>query len=215
MSYPPEIRLERGSEELKFLTKHSQLLETYTELSNGDVILSAADLFQGDETKWKMFVDVFFPELAIQRFFVFKNGKMSVDPKRGTEEDLRELLDYLLVEEPRTMMNFAEKQARKSLNKNVYANTVARGVAPRATASAAVAVERNYGNWVNNNNYFNNNLNNNNNENVEIGYTEEEEEFMGKLKGKNVKKYYTNGGKRKTRKLKRSKKSRKGKSRKH
>lgn len=137
MEYPDEIVLERGSPELVNLTKHSKLLKELIE-DDGSLVLTADLLFGGDKNKWKIFVDVFFPEIGVKRFFVFhKNGEISVDPKRGTKEDLIDILDYMDVDEPRTMMNFAKQQARKSLNAS--AATVPRGVGIRTPGKAAQA----------------------------------------------------------------------------
>lgn len=139
MEYPDEIVLERGSSEFNNLTKHSRILKDLSENEDGDITLSADLLFSGDDKKWEIFVDVFFPELAVKRFFVFhKNGQISVDPKRGTKQDLIDLLDYMDVAEPSTMMNFAKQQARKSLNASA-AEIIPRGIGIRRPGKAAQA----------------------------------------------------------------------------
>jgi len=127
--YPVEIILEDGSEELEFLTKHSGLLKELEEIET-PIRLNADILFGGDQSKWKAFVDVFFPGVSENPYFGYKNGKTFVRPERGTKENLRELVDFFLVDTPETMMNFARKQATKQLN------------APSVTAARGVGIRR-------------------------------------------------------------------------
>lgn len=209
MSYPEEITLERGNPEFALLEKHSELFRTIVEnySENKDQITLTPTLFGGDDDAWQMFVDVFFPELGVRPFFSFRGNKVSVDPKRGTKEDLQYLLQYMLIDDEDTMMNFAKSQAMKAVN--APQNVVPRGVGVRKNAPIG---SYNYNNnYENNNNY--NNYNNNNNSGPRMGYTEENEEMLGKLRGKNASKYFPNEGgsrlttKRKTRRNRKGRKS--------
>jgi hypothetical protein len=187
MSYPDEIIVVKGSPEYKVLS-HSEffriIAENYSE--NNEIKLSAK--FFGDE--WPMFVDLFFPEMGYNPLFMFRNGSVQVIPNRGTKEDLAKLMDFLLVDDEKTMMNFARNQARKQLN--APANTVNRGKGTRRNWTN----ERKRGNSNYNNNYNNNAVNNNNNnENNEpnFGFIDNNEEaILGKLSNKNAKKYFPN-----------------------
>jgi len=204
MSYPNEIIVVRGSPEFDVLYDHSELFRTIVEnyAENKDEIELSSEFFGGDGDEWHMFVDLFFPEMGVRQLFLFKNNTIEVSPKRGTKEDLAQLMRYMLVDDEDTMMNFAKAQAKKQLNypRNV---SVPRRNRPRKTNNRT-AKNRNYNNNNNNNagfnnNYYNNN-NNNNNNGPRLGYTENEEQYLGKLSGKNAKHYYANeGGSRKTR----------------
>jgi len=148
-----------------------------------------------------MFVDLFFPEMGYNPLFMFRNGSIRIIPNRGTKEDLAKLMDFLLVDDKKTMMNFARRQARKQLN--APANTANRGKGTRKNGTQ----ERKRGNSNYNNNYNNNAVNNNNNnENngLNIGFANNNEEALfGKLSNKNAKKYFPNIGRRsKTRRIK-------------
>lgn len=211
MSYPSELSLSKNSEEWNFLTEHSELFETIGELSDDPVVLDADLLFQGDQTKWEIFVDLFFPEMNIQPLFRFSNAGLNVIPSRGTRNNVREVMDFLLVNTPQTMWNFAESQARKRVNAPQLQEERGLG-APRAVAVAAAQNQyNNFGNnwgWGANNNGFYNNYNNENENNYgpEIGYTEEEENALSHLRGQNARRYFPRqGGKKKTRKSKQSK----------
>jgi hypothetical protein len=186
MSYPDEIIVELGSPEYEALS-HSEFFRTLAEnySENNEIKLSAK--FFGDQ--WHMFVDLFFPEMGYNPLFMFRNGSIRIIPKRGTKEDLAKLMDFLLVDDTKTMMNFARKQARKQLN--APAGTVSRGKGTRKNGTQ----ERKRGN---NNNYNNNNNNNNNNKNNEndgpnFGFIDNnEEDLLGKLSAQNMKKYFPN-----------------------
>ena len=198
MSYPDEIIVVRGSPEFDLLYTHSKLFRTIVEnyAENKDEITLASDFFGGDGPEWHMFVDVFFPEMGVRPFFIFKKNSIQVDPKRGTVEDVAQLLQYMMVDDEDTMMNFAWSQARKSLNAPV--KTVSRGTGVRKTHKYSAKNHNN--NNAYNNNYNNNNNNNNNNNGPKLGYTENEEHLLGKLKNKNASRYFANrGGRRKTR----------------
>ena len=101
MKYPEKIILERGTPEFALLEKHSELfriiVENYAE--NKDEVTLTPYLFGDDDHEWEMFVDVFFPELAIRPFFIFKNKKISINSKRGTKEELKQLLRYMLIDD--------------------------------------------------------------------------------------------------------------------
>ena len=184
MSYPDEIIVELGSPEYEALS-HSEFFRTLAEnySENNEIKLSAK--FFGNE--WPMFVDLFFPEMGYNPLFMFRNGSIRIIPNRGTKEDLAKLMDFLLVDDTKTMMNFARNQAGKQLN--VPAGTVSRGKGTRKNGTN----ERKRGN---NNNYNNNNNNNNNDVNIDgpnFGFIDNNEEaILGKLSNKNAKKYFPN-----------------------
>ena len=192
MSYPDEITIVIGSPEYEALS-HSEVFRTIAEnySENNEVKLSAK--FFGDD--WPMFVDLFFPEMGYNPLFIFRNGSIRVIPKRGTKEDLSKLMDFLLVDDEKTMMNFARKQARKQLN--APASTVSRGKGTRKNGTQER--KRGNSNYNNNNNNNNNNKNNNNNENngPNFGFLDKnEEELLGKLSPQNMRKYFPNEGRR-------------------
>jgi hypothetical protein len=199
MSYPDEIIVEIGSPEYEALSNSEffrTLAENYSE--NNEIKLSAK--FFGDE--WPMFVDLFFPKMGYNPLFMFRNGSIRLIPKRGTKEDLAKLMDFLLVADEKTMMNFARKQARKQLN--APANTANRGKGTRKNGTnERKRGNSNYNNNNNNNNAVNNN-NNNENNGLNIGFANNNEEALfGKLSNKNAKKYFPNIGRRsKTRRIK-------------
>jgi hypothetical protein len=201
MSYPDEIIVLKGSPEYKVLS-HSNFFRTLAEnwSKNNEVKLSSE--FFGDE--WPMFVDLFFPEMGYNPLFMFKNGSVQVIPNRGTKEDLAKLMDFLLVDDEKTMMNFARNQARKQLNAPL--RTVPRGKGTRRNGThERKRGNNNYNNNYNNNNNNNeNNNNNNNNDGPNIGFANNNEEAIyGKLSNKNAKKYFPNIGRRnRTRRIK-------------
>jgi hypothetical protein len=129
--------------------------------------------------------------MGVKPFFLFRNNKVSVDPKRGTIEDVKDFLGYMLVDEENTMMNFVKSQAMKAVN--APQNDAERGVGVRKNPPIVSYKNNNYNNS-NYNNNNNNNYNNNNNSGPRIGYTEENEEMLGKLRGKNASKYFPNEG---------------------
>ena len=200
MSYPDKIIILRGTPEFELLYTHSELfriiVEHYAEDKNRIVLSSK--FFGGNGDEWQMFVDLFFPEMGISPLFTFKNRKIQVNPNRGTKEEMARLLRYMMVNDDDTMMNFARSQARKQVN--MPPNTVPRGTGVRKTQKYS---SKNYNNSVyndynnNNNNY--NNYNNNNNSGLEMGYTENEERYLGKLSNRNAKYYFPNQGGKRTR----------------
>jgi hypothetical protein len=188
MSYPDEIIIEIGSPEYEALS-HSEFFRTFAEnwTKNNEIKLSAK--FFGDQ--WSMFVDLFFPEMGYNPLFIFRNGFIRVIPNRGTKEDLAKLMDFLLVDDEKTMMNFARKQARKQLN--APANTVNRGKGTRKNGTQER--KRGNSNYNNNNNNNNNDANAANNENngPNFGFIDNnEEELLRKLSPQNMKKYFPN-----------------------
>jgi hypothetical protein len=195
MSYPDEIIVVIGSPEYEALS-HSEFFRTLAEnySENNEIKLSAK--FFGDE--WPMFVDLFFPEMGYNPLFMFRNGSIRVIPNRGKKEDLAKLMDFLLVDDEKTMMNFARKQARKQLN--APASTVSRGKGTRKNRT----MERKRGNSNYNNNNNENNNNNNYNNGPNFGFIDNnEEDLLGKLSNKNAKKYFPNEGRRsRTRRIK-------------
>ena len=197
MSYPDEIIVEIGSPEYEALS-HSEFFRTLAEnySENNEIKLSAK--FFGNE--WPMFVDLFFPEMGYNPLFMFRNGSIRIIPNRGTKEDLAKLMDFLLVDDKKTMMNFARSQARKQLN--APANTVNRGKGTRKNGTNER--KRGNSNYNNNNNNAVNNNNNNENNGLNIGFANNNEEALfGKLSNKNAKKYFPNIGRRsKTRRIK-------------
>jgi hypothetical protein len=203
MSYPDKIIILRDTPEFDLLYKHSELfrviVEHYAEDKNRIVLSS--DFFGGNGEEWFMFIDLFFPEMGVSPLFTFKNRSIQLNPYRGTKEKMTRLLRYMMVNNDDTMMNFARNQARKQVN--MPRNTVPRGTGVRKTQKyARYNSNQNYNNNNNNNNSNNyNNNNNSNNSGPPLGYTENEERYLGKLSNRNAKVYFANrGGKRKTRK---------------
>lgn len=227
--YPHTISIE--GETLDYLKNHSELIAILLENQNNQdaLELDCDILFGGDNEKWHLFLDLFFPEEGYAKLFdVLNNSTMRVKNSRGGEEALMDMLRYMMVNEPGTELEFAINQARRQIN--APAVVAPRGVGVRAPLRF---VRRNNNNNNNRNEYphnFNNNNNrvfpNNDNENtdnnVRLGYTNEEESMLGRLKGQAAKTYYPNeGGKRRrtrrTRKVKKvkmgTKKSRRVRSR--
>jgi hypothetical protein len=156
--YPETITLDPDSSEYKFMKAHSALFDTLAEMNNGPLEVSADLLFHGDEEKWKNFVDIFFPNLTEKQYFGFRNNNIYVLPERGGTKSLTNMLDYLMVNSPNTMLNFARSQARKYVA--APANKVAKGVGIRTPGSGALAyLARKAAARANNNNfqYGNNN----------------------------------------------------------
>lgn len=221
MNYPETLVLERGSEEYDNLARHSGLIQNLFEDEQGNIELTADLLFPNEaanvqQKKWKLFVDVFYPQLAQERLYIQSaNGSISVDPARGKVDDIVELLDYLLVDDPDTMMDFARDQARKSMNIVGVANERER--APREPGEGAVAFEArqqnlrnrnevpNIGqhNWQNNNGRGNNNESNNNRPNVQLGHTEENEALLAGISRQNYSRLGLNERRAKSRRTRR------------
>lgn len=124
--YPEEITLNPGSEEYDLLVGHSDIIDTLAENELGPLTLTADIMFQGDQKKWEDFVDIFFPEMGIKKYFGFKNDKIYVLPERGGKNALKNMLEFMMVDTPSTIMNFAKSQARK--HPNAPPITVPKGV---------------------------------------------------------------------------------------
>jgi hypothetical protein len=125
--YPEEIIMEPGSEEYDLLVGHSDLIDSLADVeAGGPITLSADIMFQGDEKKWKDFVDIFFAGLSGKKYFGFKNNSIYVLNERGGKAGLKNMLNFMMVDRPETMMNFAKSQARKQMNAPPI--TVPRGV---------------------------------------------------------------------------------------
>jgi hypothetical protein len=217
-SYPEVIILERGSQEYNHLARHSGLIQNLFEDDEGNIELSA-DLMFPNETKaeqdrlWGLFVDIFFPELGIHRLFIMKNTGLNVDPKRGTLDDVRGMVDYMMVDEPETMMNFAKAQARKTLN--IPAEEVPRGAPnrrPGAAAAAFAARQANLAarnappnNWEFGHNNWNNNNEgaSNNSGDPRLGHREENNEYLAKVSTKNWGRFGLNERRKKNRRTRR------------
>jgi hypothetical protein len=208
-SYPDKISIE--GETLKYLKDHSELIAILLDnQGNEDSLeLDAETLFGGDNEKWHLFLDLFFPEEGYAKLFdVSANKKLTVKNSRGGQEALMDMLQYMMVNEPGTELNFAKNQALRQIN--APAVVAPRGVGVRAPLRY-VRRENNanqYNFEYNNEMYPNNN--NNNENNVQLGYTNEEQTLLGKLKGQAAKNFYPNqGGKR--RGTRRNRKTRKAK----
>ena len=176
MSYPDKIIILRDTEEFNLLYRHSKLfqriVDTYSE--NKDEITLSSTLFGGNDDEWHMFLDVFFPEKGIGKFFIFKNKSIQVNPERGTKEVLINLLDYMMIDED-TMMNFARAQARKQIN------------APLNTAPAGTGTHKKRSTLkLKKYKYPRNNINYNNNSEPNLGYTSEEYALLGRVPTRNI-----------------------------
>lgn len=114
MSYPEQIEIPEGTEEFKEIMKHSQLIREIVD-SYGVPLILDKDLFAGDQTKWELFVDLLYPHLGTGNLFLSgKNNSIVVNPKRATSEDIIDMMDFLLIDKPDTMMEFAREKARLS-----------------------------------------------------------------------------------------------------
>ena len=207
MDYPAKLELSLENDAFRTLHNHSKFIkDLLSPDEDGKWLLSADILFGGDQTKWELFYDIFFPETAIRPVFI--HGK-NVDTRRATPDDIRKLFDYMMIDEPDTMMNFAKKLAAEAIN--APRATVPHGVGTRSghpSQPAPRTAHRSYNNN-NNNNIFNNNNNNNNNYNdVKLGHTNEEYQFLGRLSRGNQQKYMYPEGVRRTRRTRRTRRGR-------
>jgi hypothetical protein len=197
MAYPEEIIVLRGTPEFDLLYDHSELFRTIVEnyaIDKNRIVLSS-EFFGGYGEEWYMFVDLFFPEMGVSPLFIFKNRSIQINRNRGTKEQMAHLLRYMMVNNDETMMNFARNQARKQTN--MPPNTIPRGTGVRKPQKYST---RNNLNVNNNNNNYNTNNYNTNNSGPPLGYTQNEEHYLGKLSNRNAKVYFgKKGGKRKTR----------------
>lgn len=219
-SYPHTISIE--GETLDYLKAHSELITILLENQENQnaLELDSETLFGGDNEKWHLFLDLFFPEEGYAKLFdVLNNSTMRVKNSRGGEEALMDMLRYMMVNEPGTELEFAINQARRQIN--APAVVAPRGVGVRAPLRFVRRNNNNNNNDANqyphnfnnnNNGLFSNNNSENNENNVRLGYTNEEESMLGRLKGQAAKNYYPNeGGKRRTiRRTRKMKKVKKG-----
>jgi hypothetical protein len=153
--YPESITPNPGSDEYNFLFKHSHVFRELHDWQ-GPIELSADLLFGGDQTKWQDFVDIFFPEVGVKPYFGKKNNNIYVLPNRGNEESLKDMLEFLMIDSPDTIMNFAKAQARTQFILS-GSLTVPRGVGIRKARVATVNNNNNNYYFANNNNLFPNN----------------------------------------------------------
>lgn len=206
-TYPDRISIE--GETLNHLKNHSELIAILLDNqgNEGPLELDAETLFGGDREKWTLFLDLFFPEEGYGKLFdITANKKLKVKNTRGGEEALMNMLQYMMVNEPGKELNFAKNQALLQIN--APAVVAPRGVGVRAPFRLRPSTNNHSNNWGNNNPWGNNNNNENNENNVRLGYTNEQEAMLGKLKGKMAKNYYPNeGGKRRTRQTRKARKA--------
>lgn len=204
--YPDEITIEGDT--LKYFKAHSELIQTLLEnQGNEDSLdLSADIMFGGDKEMWKVFLDIFFPEEGYGKLFNVRNNRLIVRNERGGEDAVMNVLRYMLVDEPGRELNFARVQAQRQIN--APANVAPRGEGIRAVPNY-VPPARNNLNFIEreNNNRFNNN-NSNNNEGPQLGYTEEEEELLGRLQGQAARNFYPNQRRKVNRRTRRNRKNR-------
>jgi hypothetical protein len=159
-NYPEEIVMEPGSEEYDLLVGHSDLIDSLADIeAGGPITLSADIMFQGDQKKWKDFVDIFFAGVSGKKYFGYKNNNVYVLNERGGKAGLTNMLEFMMVDRPETMMNFAREQARKQMNAPPV--TVPMGVGIRtpgrgAREYAAAQQERLNNNYVGEVNLWNN-----------------------------------------------------------
>lgn len=184
---------------------------------------------------WGLIVDLLFPYSLERRhtpsneLFLFReNGNPYLNPNRNvTIEDLRKVLDYFMIGNPKMknreqvldeiILSFAYDRPGAPKRPQYAHFTISEAEERRRQQERFRSVEQGrpnianigsgFWNNVRNGNNENNWPNNNENEGVELGYTEEEEEALGKLKGANVKRYFKGGKTRRVRKL--NKKTRK------
>jgi hypothetical protein len=171
--------------------------------------LNAKKMFDDDQLAWKLFVEIFFPD-KVSKLRKLNNGSFSLVPifhynDMGeftlnevvyTRDDLLTLFDYLLIDPAMqdSVMNYIKDLHFHFQGKPAPPHRFAAPI-PRANANNFNDFYNGTNNFANNESEFETN--------IEIGFkNEEEEEAYGKLKTSNYKRYAPNGGKRKTRKLK-------------
>lgn len=231
-AYPDEVVLKKGTHVYDFLRKYSDLIKEMTNNNaSGDLTLGSW-LFGDDTEKWHLFYDTFFPEAQVESVFLFTKDKsgqniVGVRNPRGSIDALREMFDYLMIDEPSKMndriANIAKTHKPYNSGLNTPANTVARGTAPQKwkPGKGAQAFKnkrlrsylrtmRRYDPtiWGSMNNFNNEyeNENENENEGIQVGLTEEEESLREAL-APSMRKYVTSNLV--SRKAKRTKKTKK------
>ena len=175
--------------------------------------LTAEKLFDNDQYMWRMFVDLFFPEkipelpkmnngtFRLTRAFMWGPGELfGLNESMYPLEDVHALFDFLMIDRQDwdAVMRYLEDvhyvhQKRPPPPPTYQQSKYVRQYNPNLSLTPRY----------NENNFASNNESEPENE-VELGFkNEEEEEAYGKLKPANQKRYGYQGGKRKTRKLKR------------
>ncbi len=207
---------------------NSELFQTIAELtdpSDTEIELSADFLFpvseeEEQQTRWRTFVDLFFPELGVQKFFNVRGKNIIVSPGRGGVEAIEDMYRYMLVGDDKreNVLAFVKKQAKKQINAQGEALApakITKGKSRNNNNTRGVGAYNNEVPYRNNEfPYPNNEYNFYNNNGAEnnfptIGHTEEEEKWLSKLSKKNYTRFANEGGRRKrkakraTRKLKR------------
>ena len=119
MSRP--TRLVLSGEKLKQVTRNfSVLADLSTKESGGDLVLTKDLLFPGDTKKWEMFYDIIIPEDSYKYttpLFIFgKDGKIGINPKRGTKEDALQIIDFLSDKKEEAAAEYLRKVATKQIN---------------------------------------------------------------------------------------------------
>jgi hypothetical protein len=229
--YPESIVLK--GKNIDYFAKISELIDGMDEINGrANTLVLTNDMFfaanNRNQRMWPIIVDLLFPyelpkpHLHQHELFHFdSDGNPYFNPERkGVKmEDLREIIDYFLIGKPEErdemILNFVYMRPGAP-KRPQYARFVQ---PPRARERAEKAIRQEYQRaaananeyqyFANENENNRNNYNNNEYQGPEIGHTEEDEEMLVKLKGKNQARYYR-GGKRSTRRMKkRSKKTRK------
>ena len=217
--YPDRIVL-RGRD-LEFFSNISPLIEALDDLNNrqNELVLEREWIHGGDAHLWTVILDLLFPfELPRHRpeheLFLFRrDGSAYLNPHRAvTMDDLKEVIDYFMIGRARDIQNVLTRFAymRPGAPEEPSVREIVAQEEHNLRERLAYARRlRNTENRFNvpppNNNtgYFNNE-NENENEGPELGYTEEEEEMLGRLQGTNAARYYQGGRKtRRNKKLKR------------
>jgi hypothetical protein len=158
MSYPPEITVDRNSEEFDELVKHSQLIREMTEDSNEELIINKN--FFGNEKFYELFVELFYPTRGKgDIFYRAPDGGIAVNPRRATSEEVASFMDFLLIDKPATMMNFAREKASETMGMTPIIEPRGKGirtVGVGAQEYAAAQQERLNNNYVGEVNLWNN-----------------------------------------------------------
>lgn len=213
--YPDQIVL-RGRD-LDYFSRISDLIETMDEINGrqNELILQNDYFFGGDAKMWGLILDLLFPyelperHMPSHELFLFNSaGNPYLNPNRDvTMDDLRSIVDYFMIGEgrnilrnPRVMddilLRFAYMRPDAPQQPR-YAEFTISPARLRNRERASLRAIRNAP--VNNsipplnNNEWGNNLSNNENQGPEIGYTEEEEEALGRLSGANARRYFRGG----------------------
>lgn len=209
--YPDRIVL-RGRD-LEFFVNISPLIETLDDLNNrqNELVLEREWIHGGDPYFWTILVDLLFPyelperHMPSHELFLFRpDGSAYLNPHRPVSmNDLKEVVDYFMIgrarDLPQVLARFAYMRPgapERPTVREIVAQNEHNLRRRLAEARRLRNTEDRFNVPPNNNNrYFNNNNNENENEEPELGYTEEEEEMLGRLQGANVGRYYRGGQK--------------------